>query len=260
VTTSSSEHLPSFDLTGHVALVTGASRGIGRGLAEALAAAGATVAVTARNRADADEVAAGIVDAGGRAAAYALDVTDPTAARTVVEAIVAEHGALHVAVLNAGLGFNLPALDVDEAHWDSMMDVNLKGAFFTAQACARHMVDRGSGRIIAISSQASTVGIVDHVAYSASKGGLNQMVRVLGLEWGPLGVTVNAVAPTFIYTPGTAERLDDPAYREAVVARIPVGDVGTTKDVAGAVIYLASEAGGLVNGSILAVDGGWTAQ
>lgn len=255
-----SEHLPSFELTGQVAVVTGASRGIGRGLAEALAAAGATIAVTSRELSDATTVAASITAAGGLATAHQLDVTDVPGTALAVDKIVEHHGQLDIAVLNAGLGENRPALDVDETHWDAMMDVNLKGAFFTAQACARHMVARGTGRVIAISSQASTVGIVDHVAYSSSKGGLNQMVRVLALEWGPLGVTVNAVAPTFIYTPGTAERLDDPDYRAAVVARIPVGDVGTTKDVAGAVIYLASDAGGLVNGSILAVDGGWTAQ
>lgn len=122
------------------------------------------------------------------------------------------------------------------------------------------MVRQGSGRIIAMSSQASLVGIRDHVVYSSTKGGVNQMVRVLALEWGPLGVTVNAVAPTFVYTPGTAERLDDPAYHSDVVARIPVGRVGEIKDVAGAVVFLASEAGGLVNGTILPVDGGWTAQ
>ena len=196
----------------------------------------------------------------GAATAHQLDVTDVAATTKAIDEIVEQHRRLDIAVLNAGLGANLPALDVDEAHWDSMMDVNLKGAFFTAQSCARHMVSAGSGRVIAISSQASTVGIVDHVAYSSSKGGMNQMVRVLALEWGPLGVTVNAVAPTFIYTPGTAERLDDPDYRAAVVARIPIGDVGTTKDVAGAVIYLSSDAGRLVNGSVLAVDGGWTAQ
>ena len=122
------------------------------------------------------------------------------------------------------------------------------------------MVANGSGRIVVISSQASLVGIRDHVAYSASKGGVNQMVRVLALEWGPLGVTVNAVAPTFIYTPGTAERLDDPDYRADVVDRIPLGEVGEIRDVAGAVVYLASEAGAMVNGSVLSVDGGWTAQ
>ena len=255
-----SQHLPNFRLDDQVVVVTGASRGIGRGVAEGLAAAGAAVAVTARTQDDAAEVVAAIVDEGGRASAHALDVTDLASISTTVDAIVAKHGRLDVLVANAGLGANLPALEVTEQHWDSMMDVNLKGAFFTAQACAKHMVAAGRGRVIAMSSQASLVGIEDHVAYSASKGGLNQMVRVLALEWGPLGVTVNAVAPTFIYTPGTAERLDDPDYRAAVVARIPVGEVGEIRDVTGAVVYLASEAGAMVNGSVLTVDGGWTAQ
>lgn len=255
-----SSHLPSFALDGKVALVTGASRGIGRGLAFALAAAGATVAVTARDLEDATEVAERINAAGGSATAHELDVVDVEAIALVVQEVVDAHSEIDICVANAGLGDNAPALDVTEDHWDSMMDVNLKGAFFTIQACAKHMVYRGSGRVIAISSQASSVGIRDHVAYSASKGGLNQMVRVLALEWGSHGVTVNAIAPTFIYTPGTAERLDDPDYLAAVVGRIPVGHVGEIKDVAGAVVYLASEAGSMVNGSILAVDGGWTAQ
>lgn len=255
-----SPHLPSLGLDGQVALVTGASRGIGEGLCEALAAAGATVAVTARRVADAEAVSASIVAAGGAATAHSLDVTDLGSIDAAIAAVIAAHGRLDVLVANAGLGDNLPALEVTEEHWDSMMDVNLKGLFFTARACARHMVERGSGRVIAMSSQASLVGIRDHVAYSSSKGGVNQMVRVLALEWGPLGVTVNAVAPTFIYTPGTAERLDDPGFRASVVERIPVGHVGQIKDVAGAVIYLASEAGEMVNGTILTVDGGWTAQ
>lgn len=255
-----SEHLPSFRLDDQVVIVTGASRGIGRGVAEGLAAAGAIVAVTARSLADAEEVAAAIVGQGHQAQAYSLDVTDLASINDAIESIAADYGRLDVLVANAGLGANLPALEVTEEHWDSMMDVNLKGAFFTSQACATHMVEAGRGRVIAISSQASTVGITDHVAYSASKGGVNQMVRVLALEWGPLGVTVNAIAPTFIYTPGTAERLDDPDYRGKVVERIPLGEVGNIRDVTGAVVYLASEAGALVNGSILAVDGGWTAQ
>ncbi|MEA3185634.1 MAG: hypothetical protein QOJ74_2111 [Ilumatobacteraceae bacterium] len=255
-----SSHLPSFSLDGRVALVTGASRGIGRGLAEALAAAGATVAVTARSHADAAVVAESIVSAGGLATAHVLDVNDVASIQRAVDEIVDSHGHLDILVANAGLGANHAALDVSERDWDEMMAVNARGLFFTAQAAGRVMVAQGSGRIIALSSQASLVGIRDHAVYCASKGAVNQFVRVLALEWGALGVTVNAVAPTFIYTPGTAERLDDPEYRSRVVDRIPMGKVGTIADVAGAVVFLASDAGGMVNGAILPVDGGWTAQ
>jgi len=255
-----SDHLPSFGLAGRVALVTGASRGIGRGLVDALAAAGATVAVTARSRADADGAAAEVIGAGGNASAHALDVNDVASIRRTIDEVVDRHRHLDILVANAGLGANHAALDVTEHDWEEMMAVNAKGLFFTAQAAGRVMVAQGSGRIIAISSQASLVGIRDHAVYCASKGAVNQLVRVLALEWGALGVTVNAVAPTFIYTPGTAERLDDPTYRGAVVARIPMGKVGTIADVAGAVVYLASDAAAMVNGAILPVDGGWTAQ
>lgn len=257
---TSSTNLPSFRLDGQVALVTGASRGIGRGLCQALAASGATVAVAARSTADADEVVRSITDAGGRATRHVVDVTDLDSIRSGVDGVVARHGRLDVLVANAGLGANHAAVDVTESDWDEMMDVNIKGMFFTVQACARHMLEQGSGRIVAMSSQASVVGIRDHVVYCASKGAVNQMVRVLALEWGHRGVTVNAVAPTFIHTPGTAERLDDPEYLAGVLARIPIGRVGTIADVAGAVVYLASEAGAMVNGTVLTVDGGWTAQ
>ena len=257
---TSSAHLPSFSLKDHVAVVTGSSRGIGRGLAEGLAAAGATVAVTARSLDDARAVAESITAAGGSATAHALDVADVESIGRAMDEIADVHGRIDVLVANAGLGANHPALEVTESDWDDMMTVNAKGFFFTAQAAGRHMVAAGSGRVVAISSQASTVGIVDHAVYCASKGAVNQAVRVLALEWGPLGITVNAVAPTFIYTPGTAERLDDPEFRRGVINRIPVGDVGTIADVTGAVAYLASDAGRLVNGAILPVDGGWTAQ
>jgi len=173
---------------------------------------------------------------------------------------VRELGGLDVLVANAGLGANHPALQVTEADFDELMAVNLRGLFFSCQAAARHLLARGRGRIVAMSSQASLVGIRDHALYCASKGGVNQLVRVLALEWGPLGVTVNAVAPTFVYTPGTAERLDQPEYRRRVVERIPVGDVATIDDVAAAVLYLASDAARMVNGAVLPVDGGWTAQ
>lgn len=255
-----SPHLPSFSLAGRVVMVTGASRGIGRGLVDALAAAGATVAVTARSADEATAAAAEVSAAGGAASGHALDVTDIAAIGRTVDQVVAQHGRLDVLVANAGLGANHPALAVTEADWDELMDVNARGLFFTCQAAGRVMVAQGHGRIVAISSQASVVGIRDHAVYCASKGAVNQLVRVLALEWGALGVTVNAVAPTFIHTPGTAERLDDPAYLKGVVDRIPMGKVGAIADVAGAVVYLASDAAAMVNGTVLMVDGGWTAQ
>ncbi|WP_439116052.1 SDR family NAD(P)-dependent oxidoreductase [Ilumatobacter sp.] len=241
-------------------MVTGASRGIGRGLVDALAAAGATVALTARSQDEADAIAEEVITEGGRASGHVMDVSDVSSISTAFDKIMQQHGRIDVLVANAGLGANHPAIDVTEADWDDMMDVNAKGLFFTAQAAGKVMLAQGSGRIVAISSQASLVGIRDHAVYCASKGAANQLVRVLALEWGSLGVTVNAVAPTFIYTPGTAERLDDPEYRRGVIERIPMGTVGTIADVAGAVIYLASDEAALVNGVILPVDGGWTAQ
>jgi len=218
------------------------------------------VAVTARSAADAAEVAAAVEAAGGTATAHAVDVADVESIRRAFDEIVARHGRIDILVANAGLGDNHPALDVTEHDWDEMMAVNAKGLFFTAQAAGRVMVPQGSGRIVAISSQASLVGIRDHAVYCATKGAVNQVVRVLALEWGASGVTVNAVAPTFIRTPGTAERLDRPEYLQGVVDRIPMGKVGSIADVAGAVVYLASDAAAMVNGVILPVDGGWTAQ
>ncbi len=251
---------PDFRLDNQVALVTGASMGIGYGLAKALAHAGAKVAVAARTVGAIEKLVAEIHQAGGAAQAFQLDVTD-VAQITAVMAKVKEHfGRLDILVNNAGLGANHPATEVTETDWDEMMAVNLKGLFFCCQAAGRIMLEQGYGRIINMSSQASVVGIRDHAVYCASKGGVNQLTRVLALEWSARGVTVNAVAPTFIYTPGTAERLDNPEYLAGVLARLPVKRVGTITDVAAAVIYLASPAGALVSGTVLLVDGAWTAQ
>ena len=251
---------PDFRLSGQVALITGASKGIGFGVARALAHAGAKVAVAARSRGDLDALVENIRAEGGVAQALALDVRDIAQVQSCVRAVRESLGGLDILVNNAGLGANHPAVDVTEADWDEMMDVNLKGLFFCCQAAGRVMLEQQSGRIVNISSQASVVGIRDHAVYCASKGGVNQLTRVLALEWSALGVTVNAVAPTFIYTPGTSARLDNPDYLQSVVARLPIGRVGTITDVAAAVIYLASPAGALVTGSVLMVDGGWTAQ
>ncbi|MCY7418706.1 MAG: SDR family oxidoreductase [Chloroflexi bacterium] len=249
---------PDFDLSGQVALVTGGGRGIGRDLARVLAASGAHVLAGVRD-ADLGDVAWDAPGAG-RVQPIQLDVTDVRGTRATVDAAVAEYGRIDILVNNAGLGANHDALDVTEDDWDAMMAVNLRGLFFTCQAVGRHMVERGYGRIVNLSSQAGIVGIRRHAVYSASKGGVNLVTKVLALEWAPHGVTVNASAPTWIYTPGTAERLDDPAFLAEVLARIPVGRVGSTADVAAAVVFLASRAAGLVTGTIVSVDGGWTAQ
>jgi 2-deoxy-D-gluconate 3-dehydrogenase len=251
---------PNFRLDGRTAVVTGATRGIGRGVAALLARAGASVAVAGRDLGSLTELAEEITADGGTAWPVRIDVTDLDEITAAMQSVRNHFGSLDILVNNAGLGANHPAEEVTERDWDDMMDVNLKGLFFCCQAAGRIMLDQGAGRIINVSSQAGVVGIRDHAVYSTSKGGVNLLTKVLALEWSARGVNVNAIAPTFIYTPGTAERLDDPEYLAGVLERIPAGKVGTITDVAGAVIYLASPAAGMVTGHVLVVDGGWTAQ
>jgi NAD(P)-dependent dehydrogenase (short-subunit alcohol dehydrogenase family) len=226
----------------------------------ALAAAGAMVTAAARAPGDADVVVAEAVGAGGEAVAVTMDLTDRASIEDAVAGTVQRFGRIDVLVNNAGLGTNHDALDATEQEWDELFAVNVRGLFFACQSAGRHMVAQGHGRIINMASQAGLVGIPRHAAYSASKGAVIALTKVLSLEWAPFGVTVNSVAPTFIRTPGTADRLDDPTFLADVLERIPAGRVGTTTDVAGAVLYLASPAASLVTGTVLVVDGGWTAR
>ena len=251
---------PDFSLSGQGALVTGASQGIGHDLALALAHAGARVAVAARQVGLLERLCAEIAAEGGEAAAVEMDLRDRGSIEAAVAATVERFGRLDVLVNNAGLGTNHDALDATEAEWDDLFAVNVRGLFFACQSAGRRMVGQRYGRIVNMSSQAGLVGIRRHAAYTSSKAAVIGLTKVLALEWGPYGVTVNCVAPTFIRTPGTAERLDQPEFLADVLQRIPVGRVGSTTDVAGAVLYLASPSAGLVTGSVLTVDGGWTAQ
>jgi NAD(P)-dependent dehydrogenase (short-subunit alcohol dehydrogenase family) len=252
---------PNFSLTGSVALVTGASMDIGYDLARAMAHAGAKVVVAARSTDALDDLVMVIKAEGGEAYAVYLDLLDIASAQAAVDETVRQYDKLDILVNNAGLGFNHDAVDVTEADWDEIMDVNLKGLFFMTQAAGKQMIAQGTGgRVVNMSSQAGTVAIPRHVVYCASKGGVNMLTKVFALEWAQYGITVNAVSPTFIRTPGTAERLDTPEFAADVLSRIPLGHVGTTMDVAGAVIYLASPAAGMVTGENLLVDGGWTIQ
>lgn len=251
---------PRFDLAGQVALITGASKGIGYDLARAIAHAGAKVVVAARTMEALNRLVALIEADGGQALAVKLDMTNLDNIEAVVKQTVKHFGKIDILVNNAGLGFNHDAVDVTAEDWDAMFAVNLKGLFFMCQAAGKRMIAQKQGRIINMSSQAGQVGILRHTVYCATKGGVDQLTRVLALEWSPHNITVNAVAPTFIRTPGTAERLDTPEFAADVLARLPIGRVGDTMDVAAAVIYLASPAADLVTGTVLLVDGGWTAQ
>ena len=244
-----------FRLDGRVALVTGASRGLGAEISDSLHRAGATVAGTSRR----PDAAARVADRLGTPAVE-MDVTDAASVRAGVDLLTRELGRIDVLVNNAGVNVPQGIFEVDEESWNAVIDTNLKGSFFAAQAAARHMVARGEGgRIINIGSQAGTVGIEERAAYCASKGGVGLLTKVLAIELAPHGITVNTVAPTFVDTDLTRTTLEDPAWRERVLSRIPLGHVVEVEDVAAAVLYLASPAARMVTGHSLLVDGGWTA-
>jgi NAD(P)-dependent dehydrogenase (short-subunit alcohol dehydrogenase family) len=251
-----------FDIAGRVIVVTGASSGIGQGVARALAVLGARVVATAPTP---EEVAVIEDDAHtngleGKILPKLLDVLAVDSIVKFVDDIVAEFGRIDVLFNNAGLGFARAPLDVTESDWDLMMGVNLRGVFFMCQAVGRVMIAQGEGRIVNMASQGGVVGLPDAVVYCASKGGVIMATKALAIEWGRFGLTINALAPTFVYTPGAAPILDDPVRGAEVRAKIPVGRLATTDDIAAAVAYLASPAGRMVNGHVLLVDGGWTAQ
>ena len=251
---------PDFKLTNQVVVVTRASKGIGRGVSKILAQAGAHVVLCSRSEKELMSLEKEIHKENGKASVFPLDLNSVSNIKKTFADIHKRFGRLDVLINNAGLGYNHAALDVKEEDWDEMMDVNLKGVFFCCQQAAKHMVKSSYGRIINMSSQASLVGIKDHAVYCASKGGVNLLTKTLALEWADKGVTVNGIAPTFTYTPGTAERLDDPDYLAGVLNRIPVGKVASIEDIGAAILYLSSTHSGMVTGTTLVIDGGWTSQ
>ena len=249
---------PDFRLTDQVAIVTGASKGLGYGAALALADAGAHVVVTSRDVARVESVAAQIREMGRQALPLALEVRSLDSIEAMVQATQAHFGRIDVLVNNAGINIPEPALEASEEHWDRVLDINLKGLFFCAQRVGRVMVEQGHGKIINLGSQMGIVGGKLRAAYCSSKGGVVQLTKALAIEWAPHGVNVNGVAPTFLRTPFTAPMFEDKEFYEEVVGNILLGRLGEVEDVLGAIVFLASSASDLITGHTLLVDGGWT--
>ena len=250
-----------FDLSGRKALISGASRGIGQQLALALAGAGADIAVAAREVDSLKATVAAIEQAGRRAVPLALDVRDISTCKSAVGHAADVLGGLDILINNAGVEEVRPSIDVDQGLWDKIVDTNLKGAFFCAQAAAQRMLAAGrGGSIINICSLTSHVGIPTAVPYGASKSGLLGVTRGLAAEWAPMGVRVNAIAPGYFKTAMTEAFYRDAQWQTRMLDKIPMQRFGELGDLAGAAIFLASDASTYVTGHCLPVDGGFLAS
>ena len=248
----------SFDLGGRVAAVTGANTGLGRAIAEALAGAGADVALVGRS--DPVETLAAIQALGRRAAWIKADLGSRPDYGAIVAGAVGKLGGLHILVNNAGIIRRANAIDFTEADWDAVLDVNLKAVFFLSQAAARHMIPAGGGKIINIASMLSFQGGIRVPSYTASKSGIAGLTRLMANEWAGSGINVNAIAPGYFSTNNTAALQADAKRSAEILGRIPAGRWGNPQDLGGAAVFLASAAANYVQGIILPVDGGWLAR
>ncbi|HET7737399.1 MAG TPA: glucose 1-dehydrogenase [Tepidiformaceae bacterium] len=248
-----------FDLTGRVALVTGAGRGLGRAMSLALAAAGADIAVSARTTDEIESLAVEIRGMGRDARAFTCDITDDLQCDALIAGVVEWAGKLDILVNNAGINIRKPAVELSAEEYRRVLSTNLDGSFYCARAAGRHMLDRGSGKVINISSVMGRVALPALTAYATAKGGIEQLTRALAVEWAPHNVQVNAIAPTYFETDLTRPLYEDPERREFITGRTPAGRWGQPHELAGAVIFLASGASDYITGQSLAVDGGWLA-
>jgi len=253
--------LDLFRLDGRVALVTGGNRGLGRAIAEAFVEAGASVAVTSRDRQRAETAASDISNATrGKCVGLALDVRDDRQVRDAVAQVIAELGGIHILVNNAGLNIRESITDLKDESWEEVIETNLAGAMRCSRAVAAHMVDQRWGRIINIASMLSFIGIAQRSSYASSKAGLLGLTRAMALDLAPHGVTVNALCPGVFKTEINRPILNDPEYLREFVKQIPIGRMGDPAELKGAAVFLASDASAYMTGAALLVDGGWTTK
>jgi len=248
------------DLSGKVALVTASARGIGRACALALAEAGADVALGLRDVGSGSALAREIESLGRKALRVQMDMSRMAEIQEGVQTTEQTFGRIDILVNNAGIGFPSPAESVTESDFDKALAVNLKGTFFVTQAVGKIMIRQKQGRIVTIGSQAGIIALPTESVYCMTKAALSHLTRCLAVEWAVHNIAVNAVAPTFIETPGTRRWLDDAEFRRSVIRRIPLGRVGDPMEVARPVAFLASSAASLITGATLVIDGGWTLQ
>jgi NAD(P)-dependent dehydrogenase (short-subunit alcohol dehydrogenase family) len=247
-----------FDLTGKVAMVTGSTKGLGETSAKALAKAGADVAVCGRNPADLKRVSAEIQAVGRKSAGFELDVLSKEKVKKGVEQILNHFGCVDILVNNAGTNYRVPVLEYPEEQWDLILNTNLKGYFLVAQAVVPQMIERGYGKVINMSSIFGKTPLPHQLAYSAAKGGVEQMTKVMALEWAKLGVRVNAIGPTYFETDMVKQIRNDPVRFNFINERTPMGRWGYPPELEGTVIFLAAPASDFITGQTIYVDGGWT--
>lgn len=250
--------LKEFDLSGKKAVVTGAGRGLGRDIAVGLARAGADVMLWSRTLSELETTAEMVRAEGRRAWVQTVDVTDVPMMREMSARAAETLGRVDILVNNAGTNKPLPTEDVDEAAWDAVMNINLRGAFFCAQAFGRIMIAQNGGKIINMSSQAGKLALLNRAPYCASKGAVDQFTRVMAYEWARYNITVNAVAPTFVHTAMTTDMLKDKTFSEYVFSKLRIQRLAKASEVTAGVLYLASPGADIVTGQILYIDGGWT--
>jgi len=249
-----------FDLTGKVAMVTGAAGGVGQAQCKALAGAGADVAVCDFTAEVGQPVADMVKAMSRRSAAFAMDIRSKASVRQGAAAILDHFGRVDILCNTAGVNHRVPLLEYAEEEWDRVIDTNLKGIFLVTQAIAPQMIERGYGKVINMSSIMSRITYYGQAAYCPSKGGVDQLTRVMALEWAKHGVCVNAIAPTFINTPLVEKVLaDEPERLEYIKRRTPMGRLGQAEELMGLTIYLASHSSDLMTGQSICIDGGWTA-